>query len=109
MKMKTLLIALLAVLRTASVMAQVATGIDVLERQNFAPLKEIAARHEGRLRLAALTNQVSIDAHQRRVVDVLRRDAASAVPGLTLVKLFSAEHGLDGAADTANLGDSIDP
>src|ERR1700679_1720551 len=29
--------------------AQVATGIDVLEQQNFAPLKEIAARHGGHL------------------------------------------------------------
>lgn len=99
---------LLVSLWTAPAMAQVASGIDVLEQQSFAPLKEIALRHGGRLRLAVLTNQVGIDAHQRRVIDVLRKDAADAVPGLAVVKLFSAEHGITGVLDTMNLSNTID-
>jgi uncharacterized protein YbbC (DUF1343 family) len=81
--------------------AQVATGIDVLEQQNFAPLKEIATRHGGHLRLAVLTNLVGIDAHERRTIDVLRKDAAAAVPGLSVKVIFAAEHGMNAAVDTA--------
>src|SRR6202789_4591697 len=83
--------------------AQVATGIDVLEQQNFSPLKAIAARHGGHLRLAVLTNPVGIDAHERRTIDVLRQDAAAAVPGLSVVSLFSAEHGINAAVDQSNV------
>src|SRR5258707_5261096 len=79
--------------------AQVATGIDVLEQQNFAPLKEIAAKHGGHLSLGILTNPVGIDAHERRTIDVLRKDATAAVPGLSVVTLFSSEHGITAALD----------
>jgi uncharacterized protein YbbC (DUF1343 family) len=89
--------------------AQVATGIDVLEQQHFAPLREIAARHGGHLRLGVLTNQVGIDTHERRTIDVLRKDAAAAVPGLTVVTLFSAEHGINGVLDQPSVGNSTDP
>jgi uncharacterized protein YbbC (DUF1343 family) len=88
---------------------QVATGIDVLEQQNFAPLKAIAARHGGHLRLAVLTNPVGIDAHERRTINVLRQDAAAAVPGLSVVSLFSAEHGINAAVDQSNIGNDTDP
>ena len=89
--------------------AQVATGIDVLEQQNFAHLKAIAARHGGHLRLGVLTNPVGIDAHERRTIDVLRQDAAAAVPGLSVVTLFSAEHGINAATDQPNVDNGTDP
>jgi uncharacterized protein YbbC (DUF1343 family) len=107
--MRTLFAVVLVSLWTPSVTPQVSTGIDVLEQQKFAALKEIASRHGGQLRLAVLTNQVGIDAHERRTLDVLRKDAAAAIPGLALVRLFSAEHGINGTMDKENVGDSTDP
>ncbi|MEO6802257.1 MAG: DUF1343 domain-containing protein [Granulicella sp.] len=92
----------------ASAFAQVATGIDVLEQQNFAQLKEIATRHGGHLRLGILTNPVGMDAHERRTIDVLRKDAVAAVPGLSVVTLFSAEHGINAAVDKSDVGNDID-
>jgi len=90
--------------------AHVATGIDVLEQQNFAPLKQIAARHGGHLRLGVLTNPVGIDAHEMRTIDVLRKDAAAAVPGLSVKVIFTAEHGINAAVDKFDIdnGTSID-
>lgn len=93
---------------TASAPAQTRTGIDVLEAENFASLKPIVAKHGGHLRLGLMTDQAGLDRAQRRTVDVLHRDAAAAVPGLTLVKLFSPEHGLSGAADHEGIGNSTD-
>lgn len=107
--MRLLSILLLVPLCATPLIAQVATGIDVLEQQNFAPLREIAARHGGHLRLAVLTNQVGIDTHERRTIDILRTDAAAAVPGLSVVTLFSAEHGINGVLDKPGIGDSTDP
>jgi uncharacterized protein YbbC (DUF1343 family) len=106
--MKLLPIVLSVSLCAASAFAQVATGIDVLEQQNFAPLKEIAARHGGHLRLGVLTNPVGIDAHERRTIDVLRKDAVAAVPGLSVVTLFSAEHGINAAVDKSDVSNDID-
>jgi uncharacterized protein YbbC (DUF1343 family) len=91
-----------------SALAQVATGIDVLEQEHFAPLKSIAARHGGHLHLGVLTNPVGIDAHQRRTIDVLR-EAAAAIPGLSVDKLFGAEHGINAAVDHGTVDDSTDP
>jgi len=88
--------------------AQVATGIDVLEQQNFAPLQEIAARHGGHLRLGVLTNPVGIDAHERRTIDVLRKDAAAAVPGLSVNVIFTAEHGINAAVDKFDIDNGTD-
>ncbi|MFT3767267.1 MAG: DUF1343 domain-containing protein [Minicystis sp.] len=73
----------------------IATGIDVLEREGFAPLK-------GR-RIGLITNPSGIDRAGRSTVDVLH-----AAEGLTLVALFSPEHGLRGAAD-GRVSDSRDP
>jgi uncharacterized protein YbbC (DUF1343 family) len=100
-----LLIALVAATRAA---ARVRTGIDVLEDQRFAPLREIAARHGGHLRLGVLANPVSRDGRGRRTIDVLRDDARAAVPGLEVVRLFSGEHGIDAATDDTNIDDRID-
>jgi uncharacterized protein YbbC (DUF1343 family) len=107
--MKLLYTLLLVSLSAPLASAQVATGIDVLEQQNFAPLKEIAARHNGHLRLGVLTNPVGIDAHQRRTIDVLQKDAAAAIPGLSVVTLFSAEHGINAALDKSDVSDDKDP
>ena len=88
--------------------AQVATGIDVLEQQHFAPLRELATRRGGHLRLGVLTNPVGIDAHERRTIDVLRQDAAAAVPGLKSCTLFSAEHGINAAVDKPTVDNDTD-
>ena len=45
--MKLFPMVLLVAACAAPAVAQVATGIDVLEQQNFAPLKAVAARHGG--------------------------------------------------------------
>lgn len=107
--MKSSVLLLCVALLSASAGAQVSTGIDVLEQQQFAPLKEMAARHGGKLRLGVLTNPVGIDAHEKRTIDILRTDAAAAVPGLSVVRLFSAEHGINATADRPGIEDSTDP
>jgi SSS family transporter len=84
------------------------TGIDVLEYTHFADLVTIAARHSNRLRLGLLTNQTGLDSKGRRTVDVLFKDAAQAVPGVTLTTLFSPEHGLLGIKDSMKVGNDMD-
>ncbi|MGA8405563.1 MAG: DUF1343 domain-containing protein [Candidatus Acidiferrales bacterium] len=68
--------------------AQLQTGIDVLEQQNFAPLR-------GK-RVGLITNQTGVDSQGRRTIDVLAR-----ADGVQLVALFSPEHGIAGKADAA--------
>jgi len=105
---RSLILLLIALVAATPVAARVRTGIDVLEDQRFAPLREIAARHGGHLRLGILANPVSRDGQGRRTIDVLRDDAHAAVPGLELVKLFSGEHGIDAATDDTDIDDKID-
>lgn len=85
------------------------TGIDVLQRDNFAELAEAAKRHGNRLRIGLLANQSSLTCGHRRTVDILYNDAAKAVPGLKLTTLFSPEHGLFGLKDTTNIPNDTDP
>ena len=66
--------------------AKTKTGIDVLEEQNFAPLKG--------LRVGLITNQTGVDSKGRRTIDVL-----AAADGVRLVALFSPEHGIVGNLD----------
>ncbi|QOV91357.1 exo-beta-N-acetylmuramidase NamZ domain-containing protein [Humisphaera borealis] len=73
----------------------VATGIDVLAQNGFAPLR-------GK-RVALVTNQTGIDRRGRRTVDLL-----AAADGVKLVKLFSPEHGLFGMLDD-KVSDMTDP
>ena len=87
----------------------VATGIDVLEEDNFAPLAALAARHGGTLRLGLLTNQTGLDAQGRTTIDILARDAAAAVSGLQLKLIFSPEHGIHGTLDKEGIEDEKDP
>lgn len=64
----------------------VATGLDVLASEQFAPLR-------GK-RVGLITNHSGLDAAGRRNVDLLR-----VAPGVRLVALFSPEHGLAGNAE----------
>ncbi|MEI6002835.1 DUF1343 domain-containing protein [Paraburkholderia bengalensis] len=72
----------------------VRTGIDVLAARQFGMLAG--------MRIGLVTNRTGFDAHGQRTVDVLLH-----APAVTLVRLFSPEHGLDIDADEA-VGDSID-
>jgi uncharacterized protein YbbC (DUF1343 family) len=62
------------------------TGVDVLEQAGFVALK-------GK-KVGLITNQTGVDSRGRRTVDVLAH-----APGLTLVALFSPEHGIEGRLD----------
>ncbi len=62
------------------------TGIDVLVRENFARLK-------GR-RIGLVTNHTGVDRRGRATIDLLHK-----AEGVTLVALFSPEHGIRGAVD----------
>lgn len=68
---------------TAAVEHPVATGIDVLETDHFAPL-------QGK-RIALLTHRAAVDHNGRRTVDVLAH-----APGVDVRSLLSPEHGLGG-------------
>jgi uncharacterized protein YbbC (DUF1343 family) len=73
----------------------VLTGIDILESQNFSPLK-------GK-RVGVLTNQTGVDSAGRRTIDVLAH-----APGVQLTAIFSPEHGVTGQLDTVKVGNSRD-
>jgi uncharacterized protein YbbC (DUF1343 family)/CubicO group peptidase (beta-lactamase class C family) len=62
------------------------TGIDVLVAENFARLK-------GK-RVGLVTNQTGVSAEGESTIDLLAH-----APGVTLVALFSPEHGIRGVAD----------
>ena len=83
-----MLLCLLATLVAATSPAswRVQTGLDVLAAQKFAPLK---GKHIG-----LITNHTGVDSQGRSVIQLL-----SKAPGVTLVALFSPEHGLIGHAD----------
>ena len=66
--------------------APILTGIDVLARDQFAPLK-------GR-KVGLLTNHTGIDRQGTSTIDVLRKGL-----GAGLVALFSPEHGIRGTRD----------
>lgn len=70
----------------APVSTVVLTGLDVLVRDGFAPLR-------GR-RVGLVTNHSAIDRAGRHVVDLL-----AAAEGVTVVSLLSPEHGLRGVED----------
>jgi len=71
------------------------TGIDVLEQQNFAPLR-------GK-RVGLITNQTGVDSQGRRTIDLLAH-----ADGVKLVALFSPEHGIAGQLDTTTVANATD-
>src|SRR5271169_4462944 len=93
--MKRALTVLSAVVFTGVTFAQVpgvATGIEVLREEQFAPLK-------GK-RVGLITNPTGVDSRLRSTVDILK-----SAPGVNLVALFGPEHGVRG--DHA-AGDRVD-
>jgi uncharacterized protein YbbC (DUF1343 family) len=74
----------------------VLTGIDVLVRDNFAPLK-------GR-RVGLITNHTGQSRDGKSTVELLR-----GAPDVKLVALFSPEHGFEGKLDVSKIGDASDP
>lgn len=80
--------------RQANRATDVLNGIDVLAKQNFAPLRG--------LRIGLITNHTGHDRQRRATIDLLKN-----APGLNLVALFSPEHGIRGEADE-KIGDTVD-
>jgi uncharacterized protein YbbC (DUF1343 family)/CubicO group peptidase (beta-lactamase class C family) len=74
---------------------EASNGIDVLVSRRFEPLRGT--------RIGLITNQSGIDRAGNPTIDLLR-----SAPGVTLVALFSPEHGIRGVLD-ANVADTIDP
>jgi uncharacterized protein YbbC (DUF1343 family) len=72
----------------------VLNGIDVLVRDDFAPLRG--------LRVGLITNQSGRDRDGRSTIDLL-----FGAKDVKLVALFSPEHGIRGTAD-ASVGDTVD-
>jgi uncharacterized protein YbbC (DUF1343 family)/CubicO group peptidase (beta-lactamase class C family) len=72
----------------------VLNGIDVLAKQDFAPLKG--------LRIGLITNHTGQDRQRNSTIDLL-----SNAPGVTLKALFSPEHGIRGALDE-KVNDDVD-
>ena len=77
----------------------VLTGIDVLEKENFASLK----LDKDSATIGLLTNQTGVDAQGKRTIDVL-----AAAPGIKLAAVFSPEHGIFGTEDTTHVGNTTD-
>jgi uncharacterized protein YbbC (DUF1343 family) len=75
--------------------SRVQTGVDVLEAQKFAPLRN---KHVG-----LITNHTGVDSQGRSTVDLLTHAA-----GVQLIALFSPEHGLAGRNDE-KISSSKDP
>ncbi len=78
---------------------QVLTGIDVLERDNFAPVRGSTAS----TKIGLLTNQTGVDSQGQRTIDVLAH-----APGISLDAIFSPEHGATGKLDTTQIGNAKD-
>ncbi|HWZ45772.1 MAG TPA: exo-beta-N-acetylmuramidase NamZ domain-containing protein [Candidatus Saccharimonadales bacterium] len=78
---------------------QVLTGIDVLEKEDFASLKH----GREKVTIGLLTNQTGLDAQGNRTIDVL-----AAAPGVKLAAIFSPEHGINGIVDTTAIDNSVD-
>jgi uncharacterized protein YbbC (DUF1343 family)/CubicO group peptidase (beta-lactamase class C family) len=87
-------VALRQIPRPAANPSRILNGIDVLARQNFAPLK-------GK-KIGLITNHTGQDRERNPTIDLLRN-----APGMELVALFSPEHGIRGVADE-KVGDSVD-
>ncbi|MBZ5521967.1 MAG: DUF1343 domain-containing protein [Acidobacteriia bacterium] len=77
----------------------VLTGIDMLEKEDFAPLKQ----GRDKITIGVLTNQTGLDAQGNRTIDVL-----AAAPGVKLAAIFSPEHGINGNVDTTAIDNSVD-
>lgn len=85
--------------RLAARNGHVLTGIDVLEQENFAPLKQ----DKSQMTIGLLTNNTGLDAQGRRDIDVL-----AAAPGIKLAAIFAPEHGIFGNLDQLKVENTTD-
>ena len=81
--------------REVAVNGDVMTGLDVLASENFAPLK---GKHVG-----LITNHTGRSRDGKRNVDLM------LAAGIDVKRLFSPEHGINGAEDQENVAGSADP
>ncbi len=77
------------------------SGIDALEAGNFA--LDLFQGKGTQKRIGLLTNQTGVDAQGNRTIDVLAK-----APGVSLVAIFSPEHGVTGTLDTTAVGNTVD-
>ncbi|HSK45306.1 MAG TPA: exo-beta-N-acetylmuramidase NamZ domain-containing protein [Candidatus Binatia bacterium] len=85
--------------RLAARNGHVLTGIDVLEQDNFASLKQ----DKTQMTIGLLTNNTGVDGQGRRTIDVL-----AAAPGIKLAAIFAPEHGIFGAVDDLKVDNTTD-
>ncbi|MCU1333826.1 MAG: hypothetical protein JWM08_2818 [Candidatus Angelobacter sp.] len=85
--------------RLAARNGHVLTGIDVLEQDNFASLKQ----DKTEMRIGLLTNNTGVDGQGRRTIDVL-----ATAPGIKLAAIFAPEHGIFGAQDDLKVENTTD-
>jgi uncharacterized protein YbbC (DUF1343 family)/CubicO group peptidase (beta-lactamase class C family) len=86
--------------RLAARNGSVQTGIDVLERNNFNPIRAATGKKK---KIGLLTNQTGIDSQGQRTIDVLAH-----ADGISLDAIFSPEHGVTGTLDTTDVGNTKD-
>jgi uncharacterized protein YbbC (DUF1343 family)/CubicO group peptidase (beta-lactamase class C family) len=85
--------------RLAARNGHVLTGIDVLEQDNFALLKQ----DKTQMTIGLLTNNTGVDGQGRRTIDAL-----ASAPGIKLAAIFAPEHGIFGAQDDLNVQNTTD-
>jgi uncharacterized protein YbbC (DUF1343 family)/CubicO group peptidase (beta-lactamase class C family) len=85
--------------RLAARNGHVLTGIDVLEQDNFASLKQ----DKTQMMIGLLTNNTGVDGQGRRTIDVL-----ATAPGIKLAAIFAPEHGIFGAQDDLKVQNTTD-
>jgi uncharacterized protein YbbC (DUF1343 family)/CubicO group peptidase (beta-lactamase class C family) len=77
----------------------VLTGIDVLEQDNFASLKQ----GKEQMTIGLLTNNTGVDGQGKRTIDALAN-----APGIKLAAIFAPEHGIFGAQDDLKVQNTVD-
>ena len=87
--------------RVAGKPEKVKPGISVL-------LDERIGLIRGR-RIGLITNQTGVDEHRRSDVELLARDPRAQKARVSLVVLFSPEHGAQGTEDRPNVANATDP
>jgi uncharacterized protein YbbC (DUF1343 family)/CubicO group peptidase (beta-lactamase class C family) len=85
--------------RLAARNGHVLTGIDVLEQDNFASLKQ----DKTQMTIGLLTNNTGVDEQGKRTIDVLAN-----APGVRLAAIFAPEHGIFGAKDDLKVENTTD-
>src|SRR2546423_13026157 len=92
--------------RSAALLVAATVACAAAPTRSLRPGVEVFVEHAPALvrgkRLGLITNQSGIDRQRRSTIDLLR-----AMPGVTLVALYSPEHGIRGIAET-RVASSVD-